>query len=337
MSTNKKTYSNLLMVEAIGHRTLKALSGSKKAAMVHSVFDHAFYIRAGGDVLINIIKNKNYISPTSILIRGFEDKPFRSLGIKEGMEIRFRDNSLIFGNNVLGIKVGRSSTWSSLPLPKQDAFVDLGINLRVLRDVIYTCSSREGLVPLLENVELYGPIQVFLHPQKPALSEMARPGIETLMWGLYMGDLNMVMNRASSLLGLGPGLTPSCDDFLTGLMLSLNIGGRALLKKRKNDLNFYRKVSSEISRTAKEKTTIHSQSFLNQARRGEGPKAVVELVHSLLTKSPDDVTVAAKTVINMGETSGADIAIGIYYGIRFLLSKLELQELGNIENLYGIA
>jgi hypothetical protein len=61
------------------------------------------------------------------------------------------------------------------------------------------------------------------------------------------------------------------------------------------------------------------------------------LVHSLLTKSPDDVTTSAKTVINMGETSGADIAIGIYYGIRFLLSKLELQELENIEDLYGIA
>jgi hypothetical protein len=147
------------------------------------------------------------------------------------------------------------------------------------------------------------------------------------MWGLFRGDLHTVISKASSILGLGPGLTPSCDDFLAGLILGLTIGGKLLQEKRNSELRFYRKVSAEICRVAKGKTTIYSQTFLNQARRGEGPRAVVELIHSLLTKNPNHVAAISKTVINMGETSGADIAIGIYYGIRFLLSKLELSEL----------
>ena len=155
MPNDKKTCPTLLIAEAVGHRALKALGSPKKAATVHSIFDHAFYIRAGDNFLINVIKNKNYVSPTSILIRGFEDKTFRSIDIKEGTEIRFRDNSLVFADNALGIKFEKSSTWVSPPLPERDSFVDLSINLRVLRDVIYTCPSREGLVPLLENVELY--------------------------------------------------------------------------------------------------------------------------------------------------------------------------------------
>jgi Protein of unknown function (DUF2877). len=301
---------------------------------VHSVFDRAFYIQFGSNSLINVIKNENYISPTSILIKKIEDKSFKSTGIKEGMKVEVDNRNIVFGDKVLAIKFDKSSTWLPPPPPMRNELISLmsiNLNLRVLRDAIYTCPSREGLVPLLENVELYGPLKFFLEPQKPTLSERARPNIDMLMWGLFGGDLNMVVSNALPILGLGLGLTPSCDDFLAGLILSLNVGGKALYRKR-SELGFYRKASAEICRAAKGKTTIYSQSFLNQARRGEGPRAVVELIHALLTKDPSRVAAVSKTVINMGETSGADIAIGIYYGIRFLLSRLE-----TIEDLDGIA
>jgi uncharacterized protein DUF2877 len=330
MPTKKEIHSNLLIAESVGHRTLKALSGSRRMK-VHSVFDHAFYIQIGNNSLATVIKNKNYISPTSILLKNSKDRSFKSIGIVEEMKVKFDEHALIFGDNVLVIKLGRASTWFSPLFPKNSlmSLTDISLNLRVLRDVIYTCPSpsREGLIPLLENVELYGALKLFLHPQEPTLSERARPNIETLMWGLFRGDFDTVISKALSILGLGPGLTPSCDDFFTGLILSLTIGGKVLLKKKKSELDFHRRVSAEICRVARGKTTIYSQTFLNQARFGEGPKAVVELIHSLLTKNPNYVAAASKTVINMGETSGADIAVGIYYGIRFLLSKLELSEL----------
>jgi hypothetical protein len=48
-----------------------------------------------------------------------------------------------------------------------------------------------------------------------------------------------------------------------------------------------------------------------------------------MTKDPNELAAISKTVIGMGETSGADIAIGVYYGIRFLLSRLErIDDLG---------
>ncbi len=340
MPTKKKINSHLLKAESIGYKALKALSGSTKTARVYSVFDRGFYIQFGRSSLINLIKNSNYISPTSILIKESENRGFKSIGIKEGMKIKVNQDSMIFGDDVLAIEFGKASTWFSPPLPKQDDLIGISkisLNLRILRDVIYTCPSREGLVPLLENVELYGPTQLFLKPQKPALSERARPHIDILMWGLFGGDLNMTVSGASPILGLGPGLTPSCDDFLAGLIISLKVGGMVLLRKKKNELDFYRKVSAEICRAAKEKTTIYSQKFLNGALSGEGPKAVVEIIHFLLTKHVNDVASVSKTVIKMGETSGADIAIGIYYGIRFLISRLELSELERAEDLYGIA
>lgn len=332
MPTRKKVSSHSLEAESIGHKALKALRGSKKTAKVHSVFDRGFCIQFGKSPLIDVIKKSSYISPTSILIRDPGIGGFKSIGLEEGMRIEVIKSSLIFGDDLLKINFDKASAWFSPRLPKYGDLVSsssISLNLRILRDIIYTSPSREGLVPLLENVELHGPMQFFLKPQKQTLSERARPHIDMLMWGLYGGDLNMAVAGASAILGLGPGLTPSCDDFLAGLILSLTLGGKLLLKKRKKELEFYRKVSAQICRAAKEKTTVYSQNLLNHAGSGEGPRAVVELVHGVMTKDPNELATISKTVIGMGETSGADIAIGVYYGIRFLFSRLErIDDLG---------
>jgi hypothetical protein len=66
---------------------------------------------------------------------------------------------------------------------------------------------------------------------------------------------------------------------------------------------------------------------LNDARLGEGPKAILDLIYGLITENIDQVFKVSKTVIGMGDTTGADIAIGIFYGIRFLISRIELKEL----------
>jgi hypothetical protein len=329
----------ILVAEAIGYKALNALSGSRKKAEVHSIFDRAFYIKINRNSLVNVIKDKNYISPMSIVLKNSYHESFKSLSIREGMNLEVGENILLFENKMLTIKLGRSSTWFSPTFPK-NVFIkpgDISLNLRVLRDIIYTCPNKEGLVPLLENVELYGPMRLFLNKQETTISESARPGIETLMWGLFRGDFHTVTSNALSILGLGSGLTPSCDDFLAGLILSLKIGGGALLKKRKAELIFHRKISSKICRLAKAKTTVYSQILLNQARFGEGPEAIVELVHSILTKDPNHVASVTKSVMKIGETSGADIAIGVYYGIRFLLSRLEHLSMRSIEDLYEIS
>jgi len=92
-------------------------------------------------------------------------------------------------------------------------------------------------------------------------------------------------------------------------------------------LLFQQKISEEICILANKKTTVYSQSLLNDARLGEGPKAILDLIYGLITENADQVFKVSKTVIGMGDTTGADMAIGIYYGIRFLISRIELKEL----------
>ena len=72
--------------------------------------------------------------------------------------------------------------------------------------------------------------------------------------------------------------------------------------------------------------------MLKDASEGVCPLTARDLIYSLLTKDSDNVAESAKKLIKMGETSGADIAIGIFYGIRFLVSQFE-----NLEVLDGTA
>ncbi len=316
----------LLIAESVGYKAKKALQNPGTKSKIHSVFDHAFYIEVNENKLINVITTISYMSSTSVLIKNTKMKSFKLLNIKKGMQVTLDDRHIVIGDSLAAIKLDGSSTYSKPPVPKKESIESLGmisLNLRVLRDEIYKCRSRDGLVDVLEKVEVTGPLNLFLKPQEINLSERARPYIERLMWGLHWGNPEMVLSNAQLLLGLGPGLTPSCDDFLAGLLMSLNFAGKAILKDIKQETEFYKLISNQIYRSAKSKTTIYSLNNLEGACHGEGPNAAVDLMLSLLTKDANQVAKCTRIVLKIGETTGADIAIGVYYGIRYLISRLE--------------
>ncbi|MGQ0794507.1 MAG: oxamate carbamoyltransferase subunit AllH family protein [Deltaproteobacteria bacterium] len=318
-----------LEIESIGNKALRALS-SRKSAVVEGVFARALYLRFQGDFLIGIGGGEDYIHSSCAHISNFEQGVFKSIGIREGMTARIASAEIVFpeaGN--IAIRFDAARVWSRLRAPKLGDLagaLSMGLNLRVLRDVIYTKGGGEGLAPLLLNVELYGPMQFFLNPpNSSSISERARPNIETLMWALYRGDAPAAADMASSILGLGAGLTPSCDDFLCGLIFTLNLGAKVL--RRRSEAELYSRFALETCRRARGKTTIYSLNLLDLYRAGEAPKAVSELAYALLTADASRVAAIAKVVMQMGETSGADTAVGIYYGIRFMLAKLEFAQL----------
>ncbi len=314
--------------EAAGYRAGEILERDERA-VVEGVFEHAVYLKGEGDTLVKLITEKDYIGPASIAVFSDAHTDFKSAGIREGEEVTASGEALRAARGGFAVDLSKARVWNAPPPPEERlGLEEMNLNMRVLRDVIYTHPSREGLVPLLESVELMGPMEVFLKEQKPSVSERARPYIERLMWGLFSGDLNGAAENAGQVLGLGPGLTPSCDDFLAGLIFSLKKGIGILFNENDRALpGFIDKFSTEIINRAKEKTTIYSVSYLTEASRGEAPAPAWELVYAIVSKSPDDVAAVSRTLVRMGETSGSDTAVGIYYGMRFLISRIELEEL----------
>lgn len=331
---NEKTNSCQFHAELIGHKVLEILRGSCSRLKSENVFEHAIYIDCGKEGLIKIIKDKDFVGSKSIVLKEIEKNYFKMLDIEDEAEVVLNDDEIKSEEIGFSLDLSSATVWHSPELPNENELLSLeetNLNLRILRDIIYTAPSKEGLVPLLENVEKYGPLEVFAKEQKPTMSEKARPYIDALMWGILSGDLEAIKKSAEPILGLGPGLTPSCDDFLAGLILSLNTAGVSIFKDEPKTIQFFRNLSNEISNLSTDKTTIYSQNFIEEAAEGEGPKAVLDLTYSIITKSPDQVAWLAKKLISLGATSGADISIGIYYGIRFLTSRIELRDLNEFE------
>lgn len=326
---SKGSATEQLNVKTIGANAYEALANLKSPASIEGVFEKSFYIKTGDDELIRVTPYEQYVSASSIIVNEKNPFPgFKSIGIEQGMKVVPGKKDILIGKNFVIPDIHGIVKWQPPHIPDSGSVRPLEImklNLRVLRDVIYTCPSREGLVPLLENVELVGSIDLFLKPRDDSFAERARPGIERVMWGIFSLDKAAATESAKIIIGLGPGLTPSCDDFLCGLVASLKTGEKIL--GIGDDTGFFDEIAGSIYEEAREKTTVFGSSMLREAREGVYPLAVVSLIRCLLTEDMEQTAEASRTLLKMGDTSGADTAIGVFYGIRFLVSRLENLEI----------
>ncbi|WP_427889477.1 DUF2877 domain-containing protein [Kribbella sp. GL6] len=121
---------------------------------------------------------------------------------------------------------------------------------------------------------------------------------------LRLGDAAAVAVHVLGLVGLGPGLTPSGDDFLTGLLLSAASVRRLLAPA----------VVDQVHRT-----TAVSAVTLTEAARGRVRQSLADLLHAVANGNQPAVRTAAVKVFAIGRTSGTDILSGVRAGLHLEL------------------
>lgn len=119
------------------------------------------------------------------------------------------------------------------------------------------------------------------------------------------------------MVGLGPGLTPSSDDMLAGLVL-LSVLYKVNAGSARGPT---RLISEVVSAEARGRTTLLSEEFLRQACSGNGNEPVVRLCSALLTRPSKTVQNETRHVLNIGATSGTDTTLGIALGARFCIGS----------------
>jgi hypothetical protein len=125
------------------------------------------------------------------------------------------------------------------------------------------------------------------------------------------GESRDLLSSSSEIIGLGPGLTPSGDDFLSGLMVAFVRGSENGLWR--SETSRLRKVAE----AAKGRTTTLSAEYVVLASGGEANEKVTTLVEAICTGRPS-VESSTLDVIRMGETSGTDLIAGALTGLRVL-------------------
>ena len=110
----------------------------------------------------------------------------------------------------------------------------------------------------------------------------------------------------SSLIGLGPGLTPSGDDFLVGMLIALKALGNSEMKKQ-----LFLQISHQLKNTGPV-----SRAHLKAAAAGEGHEIIHRIINALIKGDTNQIRLLTEEIRLLGHTSGWDTIAGLVTVIR---------------------
>lgn len=113
-----------------------------------------------------------------------------------------------------------------------------------------------------------------------------------------------IIETGRSLIGLGVGLTPSGDDYLVGFLAVLLLDKHCALKQAPA-------LAQAIVADAHQRTNDISATYLQSAARYRFKTQIADLVKAVLCQGHMQVQHALLNLIEVGATSGSDIARGM--------------------------
>ena len=145
--------------------------------------------------------------------------------------------------------------------------------------------------------------------------------IDSLLYALSLYYWDDVLTAVKGIIGFGPGLTPSGDDFLSGFILT----GVILSKICPHLGETVEKLVTILSKESMHRTTYVSISMIEDASNGEAAEPVLKLIHKiLLSDDLGQIKYFAKQLGSIGGSSGEDLYNGLATGVWFF-SKIALK------------
>ena len=187
-------------------------------ATVEAVFERCFYLRPGDEF---ICVGEPGIGNGPFTLIGHLG-PLSDLGLQPGRSAAVCDRHIVIGNSIR-LTLDQSETWRSPPWPVYPSPVRLTDTCAALARRAAIDAPDEGLARSISGVpETSG--------RQPPLARIARPRIAMFeRWLSAVLDARdapgMACEAVQGLIGLGPGLTPSGDDFLVGALALLDCVG----------------------------------------------------------------------------------------------------------------
>ena len=213
-----------------------------------------------------------------------------------------------------GILVGGISDWRALGIVAGMTFVGTpdGWSIPAARVTISSSTARlwSAALPDRPGVKAIAPSTIAA-ARRATLRRAAGGGLAPLLAGeddagdAWLARAREVARREHSLvdlIGLGPGLTPSGDDFLVGYLAGLDAAADPARPA----------LAAGIVEAAPARTTAISASMLRHAAGGEYAERLHEVVGALCTGRADRITRAVDRAMAYGATSGVDTVVGLF-------------------------
>jgi hypothetical protein len=273
---------------------IQKIKASDFTGYVHSVFNRTVNIQSveTGE-LYTVACHEIDNGPNTLVIQVDCFNPI-NLAINDRV---YAENNILHFANKMAITIDKVAMWDSvLPIYPHNVEI-LNRNLTKMRDYI----DRHGIGGGMKKSN-HSPTAFEIE-----LSRMLEERTVSLLTELSNNRMSESIEKASKLIGLGPGLTPSGDDFLVGLFTVLNI---------QNSTNYsFKNFCKEVVKLAKPLTNDISYMAMQKASIGKVRESIVSLVNSILYGTEEDLILSLNKVLKIGSSSGTDIALGIVAGL----------------------
>lgn len=206
-----------------------------------------------------------------------------------------------------GIRLSYSAAkrWHPSP-PAPCTKSSVGCSLERIRQM--SLPQNAGLGRLLPMIFGLAPVQ---QPRDAIDAELLKAGAGALAhlsdW-LDQDDADGLATGVHSLIGLGPGLTPSGDDVLAGMMFCFHVfGARDLLGP----------LERAVFDLAQSNTHSISHAYLQAASHGFVSAALHNVIDALCANAPD-LQYRVRSLAEIGHSSGFDALLGALLAISAL-------------------
>lgn len=286
---------------------------------IAEISGEVFAVLADGN-LIYFVKDERYISPMSVVVE--ESDSFKVNGISINDEVTFSSEKISIGEKLsMDIRCTEVLSLNFEELSENGSEEVLESNLRVVEDCIYSNGKHEGIAPVVfeigEYVNAYrNYLDITVHNN--LYTSLIFDKMIKFMDKMASGEIEGIWNYSGEIIGLGPGITPSSNDFLCGLMNTLIYGGKFFGLSNPKVHRF----NEELLLGLEHKRDRISHYIMRSSIYGKTQKIVAEVVSDMFSLKDEELFRSKlRALIKFGDITGTDMLCGIYIGYRTLQSK----------------
>lgn len=224
-------------------------------------------------------------------------------GIQTTDRVWISDDKIRVGNRFV-FRTDTAAQWSPDLLPAEWNTDSLRAGLDAASKVCECLAPNEGLGRFIQTRR---PI----FERRSVCAYAAAPIDDLSRW---LSDTHPDPDWPTGLLGLGPGLTPSGDDFIAGMMIALHGIG---------DIKTAEKIWQAVSRQSATATNPVSYAHLRSASAGYGSAALHNAIAMIVCGRTGEIQPAITQAASIGHTSGWDALAGAVAACRHRLADPE--------------
>lgn len=283
---------------------LQRIESSSFSGFVHSIFDRTINIQCfeNGE-LYTIACSQLDNGPNTLVV---DRKRFHDAGLAVHDQVMVREKTLLIGNK-LAISIEQAKEWECLLPAYPSDITILNKNVTIMKEYVAAHGKTGGMKMASQPASVFEAEVTNLLVSR---SGKLRNELAASRWA-------EAYKQAIGLVGLGPGLTPSGDDFLTGLFSIYNMQNIPCCLP----CHFF----EDITNSSKNLTNEISCMMVKKAAIGQVRESIVSLLHSLTGGTREEVVLSLGNVLSIGSSSGTDMALGLICGL-----ELNMEAGGNV-------